>query len=961
MTARSSWSDAYQDQNPPQAYFSNPNIVPSGQNSQAFFHNFNVYPQQEPLGRPSFQQSHDTHYNQQQQQQAVQRIHTGIADPINDFHPGDLQSHYGGPQSSPPNQGGWGQFQTQSQPPGTFPSVMPGYGHSHNSQRQQQPQSRPLSLNGSQTPQVVTIQPGALTDQQAPIKYHLPKSNMPQEVLGGLNNHEGPSFTHPTNTWDPNQQQPRTPNPRMHNSDPMFQDFEPHFPDSLQDTRFPSPQSERMGFSDHVDNRHSFSGPDRLSFSEIQPDRHSFSGGIRSEHLPFDQRQANFSSPTPLSPAPFSPPLSPPYRREDSWFPHPNNNNNQQQPMNIDQSPRRHSSSGRTPMSPQEEIQPPSRAATAPTTSSSTGKKRTKKLASSQEQPQHKSRRTSSSSKANRQQSLLVFSSDSDTDKHSGKHKLSYDTPPHKDEDHMVDQKQLKPIPFPPMDPTPREVRALAIRSQKEDIAKYRALADNIESDLRGLGKEIERTTDIGLGPDRAAYLVQYTAGLLTRTTEAITVVYDIPEYNLLEAPEIPLVESCLQNLRRCRQQLLIYERELSCLSTRTLFDPPAVLFVQCVPFPATIQQFHPCDTEVRLLTGACTKVRALGPVKAEICNSTFSQKRGQGMKGYEAQLDTFNIAKFNQLTFTLGTGCKTVQLKFTLELQYPQSYGHGTVTLTTAPTETFLVTTHTRQWASAEGEALKRELFMARTATGEPVAQENWDDAWRWSVPQEYFCNCIQKHYLQATRQEPNNVVRGLHPEEMLFIMKKFDEKERKRNPLGEFIDNKEYDQFWDWFGVVLQKIRHQHFLLPMWTQGLFWGFLSKAQSEQVLDKQDVGVFLLRFSESSPGTIAVSYKQSPVLVRHYLFKGCDPGQKGPSLPQFIRETNSLKTFLLIKTPLEFTENRKLFLIEKNHALQKIGVPKKKPPTTGPPTYDPHIEELQQSMDELVISSPETY
>jgi len=215
---------------------------------------------------------------------------------------------------------------------------------------------------------------------------------------------------------------------------------------------------------------------------------------------------------------------------------------------------------------------------------------------------------------------------------------------------------------------------------------------------------------------------------------------------------------------------------------------------------------------------------------------------------------------------------------------------------------------TNTKQWAEAQGILLKKEMFND--------SQE---------IPAQLFCNLVQNLYIQASRQDPTKSMRPLGPDDFNFI---FENKIKKPFCIKEQVVESEFDQFWSWFGPVLQKIRYQKFLLTMWTAGLFWGFISKTNSARVLGPYPVGTFLLRFSERvGNGSIAIAYKQTPNTVRHYLIKTKDTSG-GQSLPQFIREIIPLVQFLRITINEGFETN--LSVVDKHQALAKIGNKRKK-------------------------------
>jgi len=193
----------------------------------------------------------------------------------------------------------------------------------------------------------------------------------------------------------------------------------------------------------------------------------------------------------------------------------------------------------------------------------------------------------------------------------------------------------------------------------------------------------------------------------------------------------------------------------------------------------------------------------------------------------------------------------------------------------------------------------------------------------------------------LQATQQGPQNCERkGLLPEEFDFLMNKL-------KIIDGVISQQDFDEFWSWLGMILQKIRYQKYIAAMWTKGLFWGFISKDQSEDILQKTEAGVFLLRFSERQGGAVAVASKQSSNTVIHYLIKSND----ARSLPQFLREAQSFLWFLRVKVGENF--QMELSLIEKDRALASMAKPKHKETNEEKAYYDSEIQELNFIRNEV--------
>jgi hypothetical protein len=350
-----------------------------------------------------------------------------------------------------------------------------------------------------------------------------------------------------------------------------------------------------------------------------------------------------------------------------------------------------------------------------------------------------------------------------------------------------------------------------------------------------------------------------------------------------------------------------------------------AALFINQQPFPATIKQHLLVDTiRVQILTGARTRVDLSVPVKAEMItdwNIGNNKKQSTPMKGHEERFSQDGTVTFRALKFTVGTGCKAVQIKFRTFLNRKNQKFQ----FESDPSECFIVMTNTKQWAEAQGILTKRELFKDSS-----------------EVSAQYFANIIQMLYIQASRQDPRKASRPLGPLDFQFL---FATKVLKPFSYHQQVTQADFDRLWSWFGPVLQKIRYQKFLLPMWTGGLFWGFISKTESDQVLEPYDAGTFILRFSERfNNGSMAVAYKQSHNIVRHYLIKSKDTSGQGHSLPQFIRDTSSLLQFLRISITESF--ELKFSVIEKHQALAKIGSKRRKTADNKGSGYDEVLFDL---------------
>jgi len=106
--------------------------------------------------------------------------------------------------------------------------------------------------------------------------------------------------------------------------------------------------------------------------------------------------------------------------------------------------------------------------------------------------------------------------------------------------------------------------------------------------------------------------------------------------------------------------------------------------------------------------------------------------------------------------------------------------------------------------------------------------------------------------------------------------------------------ISQKSYDAFWNWFGKGIQKLRYQRHICTLWWSGLIYGFLAREGVQEALQNEEVGTFLIRFSERHAGLFAVGYKvDDPDIsksVRHYLIRPDDTAGAKKTLPDFLAE-----------------------------------------------------------------------
>eukprot|EP01121_Diplochlamys_sp_Union-15-3_P015691 TRINITY_DN5234_c0_g1_i1.p1 TRINITY_DN5234_c0_g1~~TRINITY_DN5234_c0_g1_i1.p1 ORF type:complete len:469 (+),score=64.69 TRINITY_DN5234_c0_g1_i1:127-1407(+) len=354
----------------------------------------------------------------------------------------------------------------------------------------------------------------------------------------------------------------------------------------------------------------------------------------------------------------------------------------------------------------------------------------------------------------------------------------------------------------------------------------------------------------------------------------------------LLEPKHFELIRVLKLVLDTYRIQLDLYIDELQQFTGQKSKSLLGVLTIKEHSFPSTVKKGKSTSPiEVQLLTGARTNAKVLSPVSSEIVKGATLRAKGKSKRTVELENNQENlinsVARFSRLSFTNGTYVTTVHLKFSIMIEALVEPGQMVKhKLETKPTEPIIVMTHNDQWHVARGTLLESQFFKGKT-----------------SIPIFLFCNYLQLCYLEATRQNPSGQRRPLTFSEMEYLC---DSKFKKRVTVDGTITQKEFGEFWSWFGPYLQKLRYQKHLQPMWISGLLWGLISKNTAETILMQQPPGTFLIRFSERHKGGIAVAYRWSDSgdkPVRHYLVRPSDTAD-GRTFPEFLKESSTFVRIL---------------------------------------------------------------
>lgn len=265
-------------------------------------------------------------------------------------------------------------------------------------------------------------------------------------------------------------------------------------------------------------------------------------------------------------------------------------------------------------------------------------------------------------------------------------------------------------------------------------------------------------------------------------------------------------------------------------------------------------------------------------------------------------------VARFT-LHFLDGTKNTPVSLRFSLQILVQNSVP---VTLESELTAPFIVITHKDQWKGAAGTMLKRDAFLHQ-----------------YEVPWAQLANTLQTHFLRATKQaQAAGTHRPLSEFDLVYLNKKF----FGGKPV---VDQSQFDAFWQWYGAALDTIRHQRPILGLWWQGLVYGFASKDDVNVALAREAQGTFLIRFSESFPGSFAIAYTTGEG-VKHYLVTPQDHALH-KTLPDFIVAQPQFVNVLQLQiTQDPATGKAKLQLVRVSKMTAFESFCTKKPPQARP-------------------------
>lgn len=310
--------------------------------------------------------------------------------------------------------------------------------------------------------------------------------------------------------------------------------------------------------------------------------------------------------------------------------------------------------------------------------------------------------------------------------------------------------------------------------------------------------------------------------------------------------------------------------RDLKAMNSPDPSRVPGELIIIAQPFPEVVgknKQLGPDVLQVKLYH--YRDIMSVSPVVAELITSTgesHAKKNSteQVMEGEKQGLDKVSATAKFPLKFNTGSRGALACLKFSVEVLFMGM--SKPVVLTSSTTKPFVIITTDVSWEGSVELLMKNELFAANNSV-------------HWTV----MANVIQRYFYVALKLNPANPERYLSNRDFDYFHKKFFNG-------ADYVTPKQFESFWLYFGKALQVLRSTRQINKLWQQGVIYAFMGKDEINDNILNSEPGTFLIRFSESCPGQLAIGYADLYGNVKHYLI---EPNElKKKSVAEFLNETS---------------------------------------------------------------------
>ncbi|KAF2074164.1 hypothetical protein CYY_004535 [Polysphondylium violaceum] len=343
----------------------------------------------------------------------------------------------------------------------------------------------------------------------------------------------------------------------------------------------------------------------------------------------------------------------------------------------------------------------------------------------------------------------------------------------------------------------------------------------------------------------------------------------------ILEPLDLRKIREALEGLKSHLRICDVLHQELKFLLSKKKSECCAALVITLQPYSQVIFRGKgiPESYKVELVTGVLPAERVT-TVLATINKADLGKKKDKILSGdghLENDQASFQSpqmeAEFKNLKVNVSTRMLPSSLKFVSTVIEKGKEK----TIESVPSSPMVVITNESQWAEAAGKLLTCDAFMDKE-----------------EITWEYFANILHSHILTGTNQT-GEIKRKLHSWEFEYIQKNYFNSKTTVSKL-------ESTTFWAKFGPILQTVHFKRHIAPLWYSGCIYGFITKNECNSYLMSLPEGSFLVRFSDSVPGSFAVAYvtNDDNERVKHYLVKPEDIGAN-KTLPDFLREKYQFK------------------------------------------------------------------
>eukprot|EP00727_Mastigamoeba_balamuthi_P009430 m51a1_g5109 hypothetical protein (594) ;mRNA; r:330268-333115 len=448
-----------------------------------------------------------------------------------------------------------------------------------------------------------------------------------------------------------------------------------------------------------------------------------------------------------------------------------------------------------------------------------------------------------------------------------------------------------------------------------QEVAELQAALTQVQEYQRQVSEEYRKFVE-ARSEESATRVSQMLLAMRESVASAIRNLAMLWQGRVLNPPAIETMHGLLEEFTVCQRTADVHLNELQAICSNSVPQPSAIaaLVLRKQQFPIVLKKNDalPEPIEVQYIVAPGFAGAGVSPLSVQMqCDSQRVMRSAVGdiVTPVAVQLEPGTTSFKLPLKFRDGTNNSAVALKFSLQLAMP---GGGAATVESNVTAPFVVITHKDQFRGAAGVLLKRDCFGN-------ALEVTW----------QTFANTLQRHFLMSTKQSMSSPQRPLSQYDLFYIHKTF---------FGErpAVTVNAFEVFWAWFGQALSTLRHQRPVLPLWMQGLVYGFANRADVDRTLNQQPPGTFLVRFSESTPGNFAVAYSCGGGTVKHYLVLPKDLNLY-KTLPEFLMSRDDFINVLQLQVVREGGEtNFMLTRLPKVQTFEKY-LSKKHPTGVAPP------------------------